>query len=479
MKGHRADMAPALQIHSPGPSDSGTIGCMRRGQARHVADIQTGKSRRPRMTDLPLLAGFVTLAMFCCGNAASADYSLSGFGTVGFAKSDKSYRYQRFVDNDGTFRRDTVAGVQLDTWLTPSVGATVQALASPSSTSDEQYDATLAWAFVSWRPSNDWLFRVGKQRIPLYLHSQNQDVGVTFDFVKLPTEMYSISPGNEFNGISVTKTWSLGRGDLTVDGYLGSADVVARYWFRDGISQIQSAGSMFRAVSLSGKGVVFSLKAEESVYRLGLHRSAGKQSNGAPLPANYPFVSVMPGVGYFQVVDALPGPGIETINSIKNTIATLGIDLTMGRGFQITGEYARTLVDSPTAKIANGSDRGYLSILKKIGKWTPYVTYAFLRTDAGQRSLYQRVNNNAVPALGPDTALINASQRAGADGILTYDQHSWALGTSYTLSAKSKLKAEWMRVRIGQMSSLVDAPPGSNIRNQNINVLSLSYSVVF
>ena len=63
--------------------------------------------------------------------------------------------------------------------------------------------------------------------------------------------------------------------------------------------------------------------------------------------------------------------------------------------------------------------------------------------------------------------------------MLTYDQHSLAIGTSYSLSPTSKVKAEWMRVRIGKVSSLVDAPPGSNIRNQNINVISLSYSVVF
>ena len=60
-----------------------------------------------------------------------------------------------------------------------------------------------------------------------------------------------------------------------------------------------------------------------------------------------------------------------------------------------------------------------------------------------------------------------------------YDQSSWSIGTSYALSPTSKIKAEWMRVRIGQVSSLVDAPPGSNIRNQSINVISLSYSLVF
>ena len=111
----------------------------------------------------------------------AADFSLSGFGTLGFAKSDKPYKYQRFVDDGGTFRRDSVAGIQLDAWLSPSVGATVQALASPSSNHDDRFDGTLAWAFVSWRPTNDWLVRVGKQRIPLYLYSQTYNVGTTYE----------------------------------------------------------------------------------------------------------------------------------------------------------------------------------------------------------------------------------------------------------------------------------------------------------
>lgn len=430
----------------------------------------------------PAVRPIVTLiALAACWPFAlhAADFSLSGFGTLGFAKSDKPYRYQRFVDEDGTFRRDSVAGVQVDAKLTSSVGATVQLLASPATDNDRQYDATVAWAFVSWRPNNDWLIRAGRQRIPLYLHSQNHDVGVTYAFLRLPTEMYSISPGNEFNGISVSSSWSFPRGDLTVDGWLGTTNVSGRFWFRDGVPQIQSPGPSFRAISLTGKGLVFTFRAEQDTYRLGLLGSTGRQRNGTPLPTTYPYVSLLPGAGYFQVDNSLPGPGIVGIKNIKNSVATFGADLALGNGYQVTGEYARTFVNNPIVKIANGSDRGYLSILRRMGKWTPYVTYAFLRTDSDQRELYSRVNENTVPSAIPGAAVLNSSQRAGADAILTYDQHSWAIGTSYALSPTSKVKAEWMRVRIGQMSSLVDAPPGSNIRNQSINVFSLSYSVVF
>jgi hypothetical protein len=47
------------------------------------------------------------------------------------------------------------------------------------------------------------------------------------------------------------------------------------------------------------------------------------------------------------------------------------------------------------------------------------------------------------------------------------------------MTAAQVLKAEWMRVRVGEVSSLVDAPSGADIRNKNINVFSLSYSFAF
>jgi hypothetical protein len=89
------------------------------------------------------------------------------------------------------------------------------------------------------------------------------------------------------------------------------------------------------------------------------------------------------------------------------------------------------------------------------------------------------VNSNAVPAFVPGAALINASQRVAADQIRVQDQYSTAIGLSYRIAASQILKAEWMRVRVGKVSSLVDAPSGGDIRNKNINVFSLSYSFAF
>jgi hypothetical protein len=419
------------------------------------------------------IASFVSLPVL------AADFSISGFGTLAYARSDQPYNYQRFINDRGTFKRDSVAGIQIDAKFPDHFGATMQIKEAPATDSDHGYESTVAWAFLSFRPSNDWLISAGKQRIPFYLYSQSYDVSVTYDFARLPTEMYSLSPSNDFNGLSLSKNWPLASGDLTVDGYWGRSKFDTRYWLRDGVPGVQSPGAVFRGVEFGGKMVVLSYKQGDDTYRIGVVRGIGRMQDGTPLPSSYPFVTVFPGFGYYQVNASMPGPGVGTKSGFHNTIVTLGADVRFDQGFRATAEFARTYITQSGVDFANASSRGYIGVLKKIEQWTPYVSYAFLHSETGQLSVYNKVNSNTVPNFVPGAVLINASQRVGADLMLPYDQRSWALGTSYSFSASSKLKAELMRTRIGQVSSLVDGPPGSNIRNQNINVFSVSYNFVF
>ena len=428
-------------------------------------------------------AAVIVLLLFCApaagagAGAGAAELSFSGFGTVGYAISDQPYGYQRFIDERGTFKRDTVAGLQLDAKFAGGFGATAQVKAAPATANDRRYEATVPWAFASYRPTNDWLIRAGRQRIPFYLFSENYDVGATYDFARLPTEMYSIAPSNDFTGLSIGKTWKAGSGEIALDGYWGESQNDFRFWIRDDSSAAQRPGAVFSALDFKGGGVLLSYKLENHVLRIGLHHASVKLRDGQTFPTSFPFVEIAPGVGYYQVDAALPGPGIVTVDHVTNTTVTVGADLALPAGFRVIGEYARSAV--PISDLAPQGMRGYVSLLKHWGQWTPYVTYAFLHSPAWQRSYYDAVNRNVVPAFVPGAAQINASQRLGADRIAVFDQSSWALGTSYSFSATSKIKGEYLRTRIGLASTLIDAPPGGDVRHQVVNVFSLSYSAVF
>ncbi|MEO7150090.1 MAG: hypothetical protein ABIX46_00020 [Burkholderiaceae bacterium] len=418
-------------------------------------------------------------ALLSCAAAPTfaVDLSASGFGTLGYARSNRDYGYQRFIDDGGTLQRDSVAGVQVDARFEHGFGATMQVKAAARAGRDTGYEPSIAWAFVSYRPSNDWLFRVGKQRIPLYLNSQNYDIGATFDFARLPTEMYSITPSNDAVGISLARTWRYNESEISFDGYWGESINDFRVWLRDPIPGVQASGPLFTDLKLRGGGLILAYKAPKIALRFGLHQALAWRRDRKPLVIHYPFVSLGPGVGYFQVDPSLPGPGVPMADRVTNTTITLGAELSLPGDFRLVTEFASSKV--PVSDIAPQGKRGYVALLKPIDKWTPYVTYAYLRSPSSQRVLYDAVNTNTVPAAVPGAATINAAQRAGADQIQASDQHSWALGSSYSFSATSKLKAEYLRTRIGQGSKLIDAPPSSDIRQTSIGVWTLSYSVVF
>lgn len=355
----------------------------------------------------------------------AADVTVSGFGTLGYAISDKPYSYQRYIDEQGTFDRDSRLAVQVDAALSRRWSATAQLKFAPDEDSDSRWAPRLSWGFLSWRPDDDWLLRVGKLRIPMYLGAESMDVGVSFDYARLPIEVYSIAPTLDFTGASVTRSWDVGRGELSVDGYWGKTRSNWRQYARDGVPGYLAAGPVFASIDVVARGLALTYRSDGDQYRIGVHEASSKLADGTNWVDRPVLISPLPGVAYYNL---LPGPGMPE---------------------------------------------------RRTGTWTPYVYYAWLRSDQDMVDLYHAVNGNRVPAWVPQADLINLSQRATADGLEIHDQQTWAVGSAYALTPSSKLKAEWARTRVGSGSSLVDAPAGSDVRFQSINVFSLSYSFVF
>lgn len=419
-------------------------------------------------TAATLFGGLMTTGLLLAVSVAHAvDFAPSGFGTLGYAVSDRPYAYQRFIDDQGTFKRDTVLGGQLDVKFNSEWSATVQAMLAPSLRSDEDWSLTATWAFLSWRPNNDWLVRLGKQRVPIYLNSENRDVGQTYDMARLPIEMYGISPSTDFNGVYVSHSWLPDAGELTLDVFTGQAGLAARYHSRD-------MGVGFMDVRTTVTGSVLTLRTDASSWRLGLHHTITRRQDGQHLPSAYPYVDLGGGLGFYQV----SGAGVGTTASIVNDVITLGGDVEFAPNWRLVSELARN-VQSRTENGANTAG-GYVALLHKMARFTPYVSYARLRSMGDPVRVVNQLDASGVPGFVPSADLINASQRIAADVVAVYDQDSVAIGTSYALTPQSKLKAEWMRTRIGNRSVMVDSPAGGDVvRRQGIQVLSLNYSFVF
>lgn len=415
----------------------------------------------------------LSLALAAVG-VHGADVTVSGFGTLGYALSDTPYSYQRFIDEQGTFDRDSRLALQVDAALSRRWSATAQFKFAPDEDSDSRWAPRLSWGFLSWRPNDDWLLRVGKLRIPMYLGAESMDVGVSFDYARLPIEVYSIAPTQDFTGASVTRSWDVGRGELSVDGYWGKTRSNWRQYARDGVPGYLAAGPVFASIDVVARGLALTYRNDGDQYRIGVHEASSKLADGTNWVDRPVLISPLPGVAYYNL---LPGPGMPERRTMDMVIANAAMDVGLGRQVRLGAEYAvRQLKDMDRGV---NSSAGYVSLRRRTGAWTPYVYYAWLRSDQDMIDLYHAVNGNRVPAWVPQADLINLSQRATADGLEIHDQQTWAVGSAYALTPSSKLKAEWARTRVGSGSSLVDAPAGSDVRFQSINVFSLSYSFVF
>ncbi|MCW5666156.1 MAG: hypothetical protein KIT35_20185 [Piscinibacter sp.] len=439
-----------------------------------MARLTTPSAFRPLRV---LAAALLVLAALPAAAQDGLRMSASAFATLGWAQSDNEIPYQGIADG-GTVRRDSVFGAQLDLQFSPRWSATVQARLAPSPHHESAWDLRASWAFVAWRPDNDWLLRLGKVRVPLYLRSENLDVGQTYDEVRLPAELYTLAPTNDFTGANLARSWGLDNGELTLEAYFGRNRLTKRFWLRAGVPPQLPPGPLYREVETTVQGLVATWRAPRATARVGIHHARTEQSDGSRQFLVRPtWAPLGPGVGYWQTSSQLPGPGVENLDHISNLLLMVGGELHLGSGWRVASELGR--VWQRHTEMGLDAAGGYLSLYRSIGRFTPYASVAAIHTLGASQRWSRELEGTTVPGVVPGADLLNASMRVSADTVPIYDQSSLALGSSYALNTNSKLKLEWQHVW-ARRSSMFDLPAGEPIdKRRGLNVWSASVDVVF
>ncbi len=110
-------------------------------------------------------------------------------------------------------------GLQAHAPLTDKLSLTAQVTARPT-----DGKAQLQWAYATYILSPTWDLQVGRKRIPLYLYSDFQDVGVVYPWVGLPPEMYGWDTTN-YNGLSLRNRTALGGMYVNSSVFAGNEQV--------------------------------------------------------------------------------------------------------------------------------------------------------------------------------------------------------------------------------------------------------------
>jgi hypothetical protein len=96
-----------------------------------------------------------------------------------------------------SLRPDSKLGLQGTVNLLSNLSATAQVVGRGTNGTT----ADLEWAYLSYSPSPSWTVQVGRKRIPLFFYSSTQDVGYTYEWVRLPPDVYGWDAVN-YNGAS-------------------------------------------------------------------------------------------------------------------------------------------------------------------------------------------------------------------------------------------------------------------------------------
>jgi hypothetical protein len=235
-------------------------------------------------------------------------------------------------------------------------------------------------------------------------------------------------------------------------------------------------GADFWNIETESAGLVMTFQHNTGIFRAGFHYAVGEMTDGQPIPGNFilqPIYYPTP-TGPIHIADAYQPDPMSIGSSIRNFVYVLGFDIDLGNDFRLLAEYGNHLI--PDYRSISDTHGGYLSLLKGIGKWTPYITVSGLLSEKKARELYNEVNAHKIQ--GP-AAFLNLTQTQIVDALKVYEQYTMALGASYTPTPKQKIKVEWAQTHVGDMSSFIDNPPGPTISDTDIDVFSISYSFVF
>jgi hypothetical protein len=214
-------------------------------------------------------------------NAAWAEIKLHGFGDIVATKSNTAYPFNGLSNRGKALSLDAESrmGLNLSSELSEQLDFASQIVARGAG--GGSYNLQADWLFLSYRPWEDFTFKVGRQLLPAFLFSEQIDVGYTYIWTRTPYEIYGSFPTKAFNGLSVIYTKLLGEAQFSAQLIAGGGELVLL-----GLSPTNGFPSTTPLVVNNLKGITFNFNS--GPWKTHLHYNNTNHSkfySAATLPA--------------------------------------------------------------------------------------------------------------------------------------------------------------------------------------------------
>ena len=390
-----------------------------------------------------------------CGLASSAahagatswdpSWAFSGFGTVGYVKTDTDVGLsagpgqEGGASKEGTLGADSKLGAQVNAKANNVFSATVQAISQRNG--DGNFKPAIEWAFVKAQVTPGLSLRAGRFGAPLFAVSDFRSIGYSNLWLRTPIDVYGQVPFSHFDGADAIYQDTVGSTTLTAQVFGGKSDATANGL---GVHVKKEVGVNVTAEFDNG-------------LTLRVGRVQGKLTVDSASIA-----------GLLAILRTTPFAGVaDQMDATDKDASFTGVGIAYDQGNWVANaEYTKRKTSSYVSDTTGWeATLGY-----RVGKFTPYATVSQLKRDSSNvvNTIPYAVPQLAPLAAGVDTVLFRQNLAQKTDSI----------GVRWDAWKNIDVKAQYDRVRpsegaVGLFNRVTTPLPSS------VNVYSVAVDFVF
>lgn len=364
---------------------------------------------------------------------ADFSYQYSGFGTIGGTYMDddaineaNAFPHNGF-DEGMQYDIDSRLALQGSIYYKDLLDLTAQLVSS----SEDNGDVEVEWAYLSYRLDESFTVRLGRLRAPLYYHSEYLPVGYAYTWIRPPSEVYSsISRyGDSFDGISLFYKSAINSWDLSTELYYGR---------RSGDIEVFNETVDFETPG--GFGAAFFIEKNNVTFRLA-YTEISEVDSEASSEGEF-LLDSLRSAGFAEVAN-----GLDTQN-FRTQYYNIGF-LIDNENWLLNSEYVYIPI---IENLAPGESSWYVMGGRRFGNYTLHLTYSELKR-RNENTFGKPINetiafletvspaNPLIPALG----LLSNGVDEAIDRT-TAEQKSYTLGLRYDFTFPAALKFEYQHI---------------------------------
>jgi hypothetical protein len=389
-------------------------------------------------------------------SAAPSTVTLSGFGTLGLARSSSPHvEFVRDLSQTSGLKSghwsgvtDSVLGVQANWQASPQLELVGQAVSRMDY--EHSFKPEIMWAFAKWEPDPRLSLRVGRIGADFMMLADSRLVGYSYLPVRPSADFFGPLFFSNFDGFDASLALPLADG--IVRGKLFSGWTHEKAAGTPGVWD--TSGSPLNGLVLDYQRGPWLIRANRARMRF------SHDINGMGMP------DLLRSVGQALQL-AQPGVAADTLLTKDKTAQFISLGLVYDEG--------PLLLQGMLNKIRNesgvfeDSKAGYLLAGYRVDSLTPYAGFSFWKSSV---SVYP-TGMPAIPLLAPLEEGYQTFMRASRA-----DQHTYTLGTRWDFRRNLAFKLQWDAVR-GTAASRFPYASADAAWNGKTDVLSLSMDFVF